>query len=244
MDLRSFFKVTLVRVFSFFCFQKKSKVIFYHDVHDSNKYSDMSTSIKLFATHIRIIRESGYEIVDKITRDYGQIEICFDDAFLGLHENIKFFKNLKIPIHLFVISSFLGKDNYMNQKQLSEISNLEFVRISSHTHTHANLNKINIVQVQYELKKSKEILEALINRPVDGICFPEGKFNSQVINIANLVGYKYQYSSLPGFFINKFKSTVLKRSLVQFASEKQLKEILIGADHILFLWYKFKHFKR
>jgi hypothetical protein len=93
-------------------------------------------------------------------------------------------------------------------------------------------------------KFSREILEILINKAVNSICFPEGKFNSKVINIANLVGYTYQYSSLPGFFIDKFKSNILKRSLVQFASEKQFKEILIGADHILFFWYKFKHFKR
>ena len=78
----------------------------------------MSTPIEVFKNHIQIILENGYEIVAEITKPIGQIEICFDDAFLGLFENIELIKKLKIPIQLFVISSYLNKKNHINKEQL------------------------------------------------------------------------------------------------------------------------------
>ena len=67
-------------------------MIFYHDIHAEKRYTDMSTPIELFEKHIQIIHESGYKIVSEITQKHGQIEICFDDAFLGIYQNIEFFK--------------------------------------------------------------------------------------------------------------------------------------------------------
>ncbi|MEC9209434.1 MAG: polysaccharide deacetylase family protein [Bacteroidota bacterium] len=219
-------------------------MIFYHDIHASKKYTDMSTSIELFKKHIQIINETGYEIVSEVTNDNGQIEICFDDAFLGLYENIEFLKEQNIPIHLFVISSCLNRENYINEKQLLELNKSDIIKISSHTNTHRILNQLDKNEIEKELKESKKILENLLGAQVDSICYPEGKFNKKTISIAKTVGYKKQYSSLPGFFSEKFGDNVVRRSLVQFAREKEFKAILRGGDHILAFWYKFKHFKR
>ena len=87
MALSSFIRISIIRFASLFYTSKKSKVIFYHDIHDGTQYTAMSTPIELFIRHIQIIRENGYEIVSEITEDYGQIEICFDDGFLGIYKN-------------------------------------------------------------------------------------------------------------------------------------------------------------
>jgi hypothetical protein len=47
---------------------------------------------------------------------------------------------------------------------------------------------------------------------------------------------------MPGFYYNEFFLNVKKRSLVQFADEKEFKAILKGGDHFLAFWYKLKHF--
>ena len=245
MGLSSTFRVTIIKLASLFSTDKKrSKVIFYHDIHDDRQYTNMSTPVKLFEQHIKIIRENGYEIVSDITHPIGQIEICFDDGFLGLYDNIELIKRLNIPMHLFVVSSFLGKEKYMNQKQLLELNDLEHIKISSHTHTHKLLSQISEKEVENELKESKEVLEDITSKKVDSICYPEGKFNSRVIEIATALGYNKQYSSIPGFYTDEFAKNVKKRSLVQFAEEKELKTILKGGDHILAFWYKLKHFRK
>ena len=244
MALSSFIRIAIIRFASLFYTSKKSKVIFYHDIHSDKQYTVMSTPVDLFVKHIQIIRDSGYEIVSEITENYKQIEICFDDGFLGIYDNIELIKELNFPIHLFVISSFLGKENYINKEQLIALNNLLQITISSHTHTHQVLNLISEKNIFEEFEKSKNTLEKLLKTEVNSICFPEGKFSEKVIESANKLAYKKQYSSIPGFYHVKDYSTVIHRSLVQFASEKEFKAILKGGDHILSFWYKMKHFRK
>ena len=244
MAITSFVRIVIVRVFSFFCFSKKSKIIYYHDIDSDKKYTDMSTPVELFKKHINIIRENGYEIVNEITKPVGQIEICFDDAFLGLYDNIELIKDLDIPIHLFVVPSYFERESYINKEQLLLLNKLKLIKISSHTQTHQVLNLASESLLKNELENSKNLLESLLNKSVDMICFPEGKFNDAVVELAEGVGYKRQYSSLPGFYFNDFLPNVKRRSLVQFAGEKEFKAILKGGDHILAPWYTFKHFSK
>ena len=244
MAITSFIRIAIIRVFSFFYFIKKSKAIYYHDIDSDKKYTDMSTSIELFKKHINIIRENGYEIVNEITKPLRQIEICFDDGFSGLYDNIELIKKLNTPIHLFVISSFLGQENYINTAQLIALNNLPQITISSHTHTHQALNLISEKSIVDEFEKSKNTLEELLKTEVNSICFPEGKFSEKVIELANTLAYKKQYSSIPGFYHVKDYLPVIHRSLVQFAREDEFKAILKGGDHILTSWYKIKHFKK
>ena len=244
MVITSFIRIAIIRVFSIFYFSKKSKVIYYHDIDSGNKYTDMSTPVELFKMHINIIRENGYEIVNEITKPLGQIEICFDDAFLGLFVNIELIKELDTPIHLFVVSSFLEKENHMNKEQLLLLNKLTQIKISSHTQTHQVLSIASESLLKNELENSKNSLEGLLNISVDTICYPEGKFNNTVVELAEGVGYNRQYSSLPGFYFNDFLPNVKRRSLVQFAGKKQFKAILKGGDHVLVFWYKFKHYNK
>ena len=244
MAITSFIRIAIIRVFSFFYFSKKSKVIYYHDIDSDKKYTDMSTPVELFKKHINIIREIGYEIVNEITKPLGQIEICFDDAFLGLYDNIELIKELNTPIHLFVVSSYLEKENHINKEQLVLLNKLTQIKISSHTQTHQVLSLASESLLKNELDSSKNSLESLLNNSVDTICYPEGRFNNTVVELAKKVGYTRQYSSLPGFYFNEFLPNVKRRSLVQFAAEKEFKAILKGGDHILALWYKSNHYNK
>ena len=235
-------KYLIIYILSLFCFKKKSKVIFYHDIHSEKKHTNMSTHIDLFKDHVHMIRNSGYEIVSEITEEYGQIEICFDDGFLGLYENIELIKQYEIPIHLFIVNSFLNKKHYLNLKHLKELNNLELITISSHTFNHNTLTVLDEFSLKKELYESKSNLENLLGKSIDSICFPKGMFNNRVIDIAKKVGYSKQYSSLPGFYYDKFQNIVIKRSLVQSVNNSVFKGILKGADHVFFYWYKLKHF--
>ena len=132
----------------------------------------------------------------------------------------------------------------MDAKQLIEVSKLDGIRVSSHTHSHKLLNEMKKNEIKRELNQSKEKLESLTGIPVDSICYPKGRFNKETIKIAKSVGYKKQYSSLPGFYSNEFAENVLRRSLVQYAKDDEFKAILKGGDHILSFWYRLKHFCR
>lgn len=244
MGLAPLIRIAIIRFFSIFYFKKRSKAIFYHDIHSDKKCTEISTPIELFKKHIKIIIESGYEIVPEITNPIGQIEISFDDGFLGLFDNVEVINELEIPITLFIITSFFNKDNYMNREKILRVNQNKFIDIASHTHGHTVLNRISDFEIEIELSESKTILERILVKEVDRICFPEGKFSKKVVGIATELGYKKQYCSIPGFYFDEFMPNVKKRSLVQFAEEKEFKAILKGGDHVLSWWYRLKHFKK
>ena len=81
-----------------------------------------------------------------------------------------------------------------------------------------------------------------MNDKIDSVCFPEGKFSKKVVEIAESVGYTRQYCSIPGFYFDESLPNVKKRSLVQFAKEKEFRAILKGGDHFLRSWYQKKHY--
>ena len=221
-----------------------SKCIFYHDIHSENRFTDMSTSVDLFEKHINIIRELGFEIVHEIINEKNQISISFDDGFKGLYENIGIINQLEIPVTIFVVSSFLDGDNFLTTNNLKEIAKNKFIKIQSHTHTHTELPTLDSNSLHKELQKSKEILESICETEINSICFPKGMFDKSVIKKTLELGYKKQFSSLPGAYYSDVYPSVKRRSLVQFALEKEFRSILKGGDNILYNWYYKKHFVR
>ena len=79
---------------------------------------------------------------------------------------------------------------YMNAEQLKQLSNNGF-EIGSHGMTHSLLtaNYMNKKKVMYEMQKSKEWLETVINKQVFSFCFPAGCYNVNLIELAKLLGY-------------------------------------------------------
>ena len=221
----------------------KSRVLLYHDIHDNTCYTNMSTSLSLFKIHMKIIRSMGFCIVSEITKEEGQIQITFDDGFKGLYENLDIISELNIPIKLFVISSFLGRDSYLNKNQLMSLSNNSLIKIGSHTHTHRRLTTLCKDVIKHELVHSKSFLEDIVGYSIDDLCYPEGKFNKTVVNISNDLGYVNQYSLIPGPFSLEVFKNVRRRSLVQHSIDKEIKAVLRGGDDVLNTWYMKKHYK-
>ena len=244
MEIGNKIKNLLIQFFGLINNSKKSKCIFYHDIHASITYTNMSTSIEMFEKHIQNIRRKGFEIVHSITKKNKQIEISFDDGFKGVYKNIELINRLKVPITVFVVSSYIDKQNYLSAIQLKEISKNPFIKIESHSHTHPNLALLSDEKLKIEFIQSKKILEKICEDKITSICYPEGFFNKKVIQCAKDAGYDKQYSSLPGLFIKDVFPNIKRRSLVQFSSVSQFNSILKGGDHFLSLWYSIKHLTR
>ena len=106
MSLKSIIKNILIKISVFFLNTRKSRCIFYHDIHSEVRFTDMSNSVELFKDHVQTIRNNGFEIVHVITKEYNQISISFDDGWRGIYENIELINRLKVPITLFIVPSF------------------------------------------------------------------------------------------------------------------------------------------
>ena len=223
---------------------RDSKVLFYHDIHCGVQYTEMSTTLNNFQKHITAIHILDYEIVADISKKTRQVKIQFDDGFKGVYNCIDFINKNKIPIEIFIVTSWIGKEGYLSVKEIKELQKSNLIRFSSHTHTHPNLGEINDDEIRYELNKSKQVLESITGEEVKSLCFPKGSFSNSVIQIAKELGYKEQYSSLPGSSHDLFQGVVIRRNLLQFANVLELKNVLKGAHMIFNDIYLSRHFKK
>jgi len=222
---------------------RNSKVFYYHDIHQDTDFPEtaMSTPLSLFLEHIRIIKENGFEIVDRITQPRNQIMITFDDGFRGVYKNKSILQSEMIPLTIFVMTETIGQKHYLQVSELKELERAG-IRIQSHTHTHPDLNLLTENELEFELLTSKRVLEKFINAPIDAICFPKGLFNNDVVQSAIKCGYSNLFSSIPGSFYEKNAFNVTYRNLVQFSNSLDFNCILFGGLDIFKKRYTRQHF--
>ena len=226
-----------------YCFlrNRNSKIIFYHDVHQKRSYTSMSTPIDVFKAHVAEIKNNNFTIVNQISKPKNQIQIGFDDGFLGIYDNKDYFVKERIFPTIFLAIELIGKEGYLNEKQIIEMQNLGF-NFESHGYSHSNLVLFSDEELQYELAESKRFLEKLLQKKITEICFPIGYFSERVCQQARELGYNKMHSSLPGDYFNQEWKGVVNRNLVQFSSPKELKYIIHGAFKPFRFHYKKRQF--
>ena len=80
----------------------------------------------------------------------------------------------------------------MNEDELRQVANSNYVKIGSHAQFHNNLGDINIEVAKKELLSSKLFLERVTGKVIDEIAYPDGSYSRELINEAEKIGYKYQ----------------------------------------------------
>ncbi len=69
----------------------------------------------------------------------------------------------------------------------------EGITVGSHTKSHVLLTGENLDAARRELSESKQALEARLQRPIHHFAYPDGRFNSAVVEAVNSAGYRYAY---------------------------------------------------
>ncbi len=119
----------------------------------------------------------------------------------------------------------------MTPRMVKELSECDLFSVGSHGFTHTNLCFLSNKETLDELKTSKNILENLIQQPVDFFASPFGAHDERTISLTRQAGYKHQvFASLfienpenekdiiPRFGINPYLSP--KHQLFFIANKK------------------------
>ena len=228
------------------CNCRDSRVIYYHDVFEKTRYTDMGTPLSIFQNHIKIASEMGFHFVDEITSPKRQLQICFDDGFRGIWDTREYFYHNGLRPTVFVPICLIGREGYLNKNEILELQERGFV-FQGHSWNHDNLPHYNKVELRHELWDAKVELENLLGKEVDSICFPQGYFSDQVILSALEAGYRKLYSSLPGAWFDQIGqgnlSFLKPRSFVQGVSLRDFCSIIQGGDKLLRTFRIRKHYQ-
>jgi peptidoglycan/xylan/chitin deacetylase (PgdA/CDA1 family) len=220
---------------------KKSKVLYYHDVSlvNGSSYTPLSTPYHDFVSQMNLLRRYG-DIVDEISKVEGQFHIAFDDGFKGVYDNKEFFLENNIHPTIFVANNLIGTVGYMNESQIIELSSLGF-NIQSHSVSHCDLSNLDIESLDKELKDSKQYLENLLKKETTSICCPMGYYNDMVIREAKKMGYKHIYLSYPSPYNRE--DFIIGRYFCQSLNLFQFKLLLFGGMDILKSRYIKQHYR-
>ncbi len=83
----------------------------------------------------------------------------------------------------------------MDEADLKRLSSSPLVEIGSHGHFHNNYASISTYEVSMDLLQSKQYLEEVIDQEVTLLAYPDGSYTKEVVNLAEEVGYHFQFST-------------------------------------------------
>lgn len=80
----------------------------------------------------------------------------------------------------------------MDPGALKRLSESQYVEVGSHAYGHYNLGLIAPSDALADMKRSKQVLEALLGKPVESIAYPDGSYSEIVKDHAMSIGFKRQ----------------------------------------------------
>ena len=193
--------------------------IMYHHVNSDRCSNDLA----IFEEHLKYIKNNfktifpGEEITSK------SVCLTFDDAYADFYFLIfPLLKKYNLKALLAIPSKYILDDteeeaeNRMNfehndlfenyqkatfctYKELKQMQESGLVVFGSHSHSHVNLLEAN-VDLDLELRVSKQILEDKLNTKIDSFVFPFGKYNQNILKESKKY---YQYNFRIGNAIHK-----------------------------------------
>lgn len=85
------------------------------------------------------------------------------------------------------------------------------LHIGSHACSHQILTQLEPTEADAELKRSKSVLESQLGKPVTWLAYPNGNYDSDIINGARECGYEIAFSTDVGYIRKSDNRWALKR---------------------------------
>lgn len=182
-------------------------ILMYHSIA-YEKGNNLRIPKDAFRAELLYLKEKGYEFStmreyawrreNKIPFSKNTVIVTLDDGYKDNYTSaFPIFKELQVPATIFAITSTTDKNNaYINSDDMKEMDDC-FIDIESHTVSHKDLGTMPYKDQASELKDSKEFLEEKLQRPVEIICYPSGKFNNDTLKAVKEV-YKLGVTTQPG----------------------------------------------
>lgn len=156
-------------------------------------YPEMISSLKYFYRdqEIMISDRSYYNMISQNNKTYLQDDL----NLLSYDERQKLVNRILEKYQLIDKLQQVSPDLWkmLSIDELKMLHKSDFIEIGSHGHLHYKLPNISLEKSKLELSVSKKILEEILGEEIDMFAYPYGEYNMDLVEIAQDIGYKYQY---------------------------------------------------
>ncbi len=159
------------------------------------------------------LHENNYDVIfvselDSLQHYNKPVILTFDDGWEDVY-NIAFpiAKELNMKFCMYIIIDLIGTPGYCTLDELKEMKDSGLVELDSHTLSHPYLNELSADEIENELVNSKKFLKDNLDVDSKVICYPSGRQNSTVLDIASK-NYKYGLLMDGGVFNYSSKSNL------------------------------------
>jgi peptidoglycan/xylan/chitin deacetylase (PgdA/CDA1 family) len=198
-------------------------VLCYHSVSPSPSF--LSLAPALFDAHLDWLERNTMVVAleDLVARPstaaIPQVAITFDDGYADNHTHVlPLLQARGMTATFFLTAGFLERDPEVMTRlartwhtPVAELAPLDWSQVEelrsagmgvgSHTWSHRNLAMIPAGEAEYELTRSKNVLETRLSHLVSAVAFPWGKLrrhvNDETFAAAGRAGYELAAFSLP-----------------------------------------------
>jgi peptidoglycan/xylan/chitin deacetylase (PgdA/CDA1 family) len=154
---------------------------------------------EVFDEEMKLLHDWGYttittELLIKAINEGADLPprpviISFDDGHLNNYTAaFPIMQKYGFTGVLYIVTNYLGAENYMNADELKEMSAAGW-EIGSHTVSHLDLTSMEPDRQRYEVVESRKILEEKLGVPILTIAYPFGISDAGVIDYAHFAGY-------------------------------------------------------
>lgn len=194
-------------------------ILAYHEI--SSDEEPYGISPEEFEAQLSYLKEQGYHTISLqeyfTARQTGQVLpekafiITFDDGYRNnLTEALPIVQKYGDTFTVFMISSKIGQDNFLNLAELKQLQS-QGIEIGSHTVDHLALADLSPEDKLKELKDSKLLLEEKLSQKVAFLAYPFGSHSENVAQFMTEAGYQGGLTGKPGLNDEKTPPYLLKR---------------------------------
>lgn len=173
---------------------RRVPILMYHEVGDNTwGVSDLFVSPENMRQQLQYLSDNGYEPIffSDLTHleDYEKpVLLTFDDGYIGNYTELyPLLQEYNMKATVFISTGLLGKENYLDQDQVREMSDSGLVSIQSHTVSHAVLAELDYDDQQWELKQSLIDIARITGKLPYALAYPTGSYNDSTVEL----GKKY-----------------------------------------------------
>jgi peptidoglycan/xylan/chitin deacetylase (PgdA/CDA1 family) len=174
-------------------------ILLYHRIDISSNNSRYYVAPQRFEEQMKLLHDWGYTSITttmliQAINEGAELPprpflLTFDDGNLDNYTNaFPITKKYGFTGVLYLVSSYVGTEGYMNVEQIREMVNAGW-EVGSHGMKHLDLTELNPALLRKEIVQSREALEEKLGVPVLTFAYPFGEYNNAALDYVRFAGY-------------------------------------------------------